>query len=114
MSVSFDLFITMSNSMNKLGLGVELKNLTLYKILNGSTTHNNFKYQIGLNIDILPFDPTGSCKSGGLYFADEFHIMEFISFGMFIATIKINNNEPVYFENNKYKVHQFTITKIRQ
>src|SRR5438309_1502320 len=35
---------------------------------------HQFKYQIGLNVDTIPFNPTDECKPGGLYFTDDKHI----------------------------------------
>jgi len=43
-----------------------------YKFLNRYLTHNGFTYKPNsTNTDILPFNPTGSCMPGGLYFARE-------------------------------------------
>ena len=38
------------------------------KLTNEAEIHNGFKFQNGLNIDHVPFDPSGSCKRGGIYY----------------------------------------------
>jgi len=43
--------------------------------------HNGLVYQEGLNVDPIPFNPSGSCAKGGIYFTDAGHIFEFYEFG---------------------------------
>jgi len=40
-----------------------------YKMMNYDLRHYDFQYTEGLNVDTVEFDPTGSCKAGGLYFS---------------------------------------------
>ena len=47
------------------------------KCLNNELKHFDFHYKIGLNEDIIPFNPSGSCKLGGLYFTTNEHISKF-------------------------------------
>jgi hypothetical protein len=70
-----------------------------YKILREDLTHHGFKYQLGLNIDTVPFNPTGECRPGGLYYTDIDHIFRYSKYGSLIAEV-----EPVgkiYEENGK-------------
>jgi hypothetical protein len=50
-----------------------------YKIVNPKG-HQRIKYKEGRNIDPLPFNPSGSCSSGGIYFSRE-DILAFVSYG---------------------------------
>jgi hypothetical protein len=82
----------------------------------------SFEYKLGLNIDTVPFNPSGSCKSGGLYFTTAEYIHCYFYMGDYIAFIEIPPNARVYkdpsnrkFETTTgdfYKADQIFITKI--
>ncbi len=59
------------------------------KVLRSDLTHNDYKYKVGLNKDKLPFNPTGSCKPGGLYFTTFANVMNFLDYGTLIADADI-------------------------
>ena len=84
-----------------------------YKILNKDLCHNGFQYKLGLNEDILPFNPSGSCRSGGLYFTDLDNVVKFLSYGCYIAEVSLPDGEEIYKdpEGNKYKARRITIDK---
>ena len=70
--------------------------VNFYKILDKEETHNGLKYHDGLNVDPLPFNPSGDCKPGGIYFARE-DILGFLGYGTFwIRRVTIPEGEPVY------------------
>ena len=48
-----------------------LFNTRLYKFTNKDEYHHGLPYHDGVNIDIVPFNPSGECSSGGMYFFDE-------------------------------------------
>jgi hypothetical protein len=50
-----------------------------YKIVNPKG-HQRIKYKEGRNIDPLPFNPSGNCSSGGIYFSRE-DILAFVHYG---------------------------------
>ena len=79
-----------------------------YKILNQEEDHKGMKYKSGLNEDILPFNPSGDCTSGGIYFAKD-DILAFLDYGPWIRRVTIPEGEPVY-ENpgtpKKFKAHR--------
>jgi len=50
-----------------------------YKIVNPKG-HHGLIYKEGLNVDPKPFNPTGTCKPGGIYFAQE-DILAFVEYG---------------------------------
>ncbi len=84
------------------------------KILRNDMTHYNFTYKEGLNEDILPFNPSGSCEPGGLYFTTIDHIHEFFDCGDHIAFITLCPDAVFYIdpEGNKFKTDKFNIDKI--
>ena len=47
---------------------LRVKNLTCVKFFVDSEVQFGHSYQDGLNIDSIPFNPSGQCNSGGLYF----------------------------------------------
>jgi len=69
--------------------------VNFYKILNKEETHNGLKYHDGLNEDPLPFNPSGDCEPGGIYFTRE-DILAFLSYGPWIRQVTLPEGEPVY------------------
>ena len=75
-----------------------------YKIVNPEG-HNDLVYKEGLNVDPLPFNPSGDCEPGGIYFSRE-DIFAFIDYGS-----KVYEVEPQgeVYENpglpKKFKAH---------
>ena len=84
--------------------------MNYYKITNQREVHNYMRYKDGLNVDVLPFNPTGDCQSGGIYFAST-DILAFLDYGPWIRKVIIPEGETIY-ENpstldnpKKYKSH---------
>ena len=93
---------------NKIYNGVEF-----YKFLNDDLIHYNFKYNIGLNVDTIPFNPRGKCSKGGLYFCKKSKCHLFVTeYGHKMALIEIPNNALIYIEEDKFKADKLIITKI--
>lgn len=86
------------------------------KCLNNELTHFGFLYKIGLNEDHIPFNPSGSCNSGGLYFTTNDNIKDFVSFGLNIGLIELCNAAQFYIdpEGKKFKTNKFIIKEIKQ
>ena len=102
----------MSNNVLS-GLEFKAKHVTVfYKILRSDLVHHGFKYQLGLNIDTQLFNPSGSCKSGGLYFTDIKNILDFLDYGEQIALIEVPDDSQIYTENDKFKADKFIIKNI--
>jgi hypothetical protein len=66
-----------------------------WKITNETETHYFMTYKDGLNVDILPFNPSGDCQSGGIYFASE-DIFAFLNYGPWIREVTIPEGVPIY------------------
>ena len=60
-----------------------------YKVTNKDECHNGFQYSTGLNIDVNPFQETGSCVKGGLYFTTLEHITYFFDYGIYVREVTI-------------------------
>src|SRR5271155_5546491 len=48
--------------------------MKLYKATNREEKHYGMSYATGINRDVLPWDPSGSCSAGGIYYSDEQNI----------------------------------------
>ena len=66
-----------------------------YKITNESENHYGFQFRTGLNVDTKPFNPSGDCEPGGIYFARE-DILTFLSYGVWLREVTIPEDAMVY------------------
>ena len=90
--------------------------MNYYKILNEEETHRGIRYHTGLNEDPVPFNPSGDCKPGGIYFARE-DILAFIEYGTWIRKVTLPKDEPVYEnpgEPKKWKAHRVILGERRK
>ena len=76
-----------------------------FKVTNAAESHNGLQYSDGLIVDPVAFNPSGSCESGGIYYADEDHIGEFMSYGPWVREVTIPEDARTYKdpEGNKCK-----------
>jgi len=86
-----------------------------YKILGQGMTHRGFVYTEGLNVLKEPFNPSGCCQGGGLYFSDLYHITEFLNFGDLIARVTLPPDARVYPEpcGGKWKADRIILSNIQ-
>ena len=82
----------------------------LYKILNHNLRHYDFQYREGLNKDTIMFNPSYECQRGGLYFCEEKFIIDYINYGIKIATVEILDDARVYVENRKFKANKIILS----
>jgi len=76
-----------------------------FKVTNAAEKHNGLQYKDGLNIDPVAWNPSGGCQSGGIYYADEDHICEFLGIGAWVREVTIPDDARTYKdpEGNKSK-----------
>ena len=89
---------------------------TFYKVLNNDLCHYGYKYHLGINEDILPFNPKGKCESGGLFFVVKEILHEIFNEyknRKIIATITLDSEEDVWVEDDKFKSHKINVIKIQ-
>ena len=89
----------------------ELVKEPLFKLTNAAENHNGFQYQDGLNIDEIPFNPTGECQKGGLYFATLENIWDFLCYGANLREVTIPDDVQVYVEEYKFKADKIFFGK---
>jgi len=89
------------------------KGTKFYKFLNDDLKHYDFEYKLGLNVDILPFNPIDECSGGGLYFCEESNCHIFWKdYGKKLALIEIPDDARVYVERDKFKADKIIIKDI--
>jgi hypothetical protein len=66
-----------------------------WKITNKEERHYRMQYKDGLNVDILPFNPSGNCRKGGIYFASK-DIFGFLSYGPWIREVFLPEDVRIY------------------
>jgi len=69
--------------------------MKFYKITNEDEYHKGMKYTTGLNVDVLPFNPSGDCEPGGIYFSRE-DILAFFGYGPWIREVTLPPDAQVY------------------
>ncbi len=83
-----------------------------YKFIPENYTKNKMVYKLGFNADIIPFNPTGSCEKGGLYFSDIDNIHNYGDYGPILCEITLYDDSQVYNEEGKSKTDKFNIENI--
>lgn len=83
-----------------------------YKFIKSDMKHYQFTYKLGLNVDTVPFNPTSTCKAGGLYFTNFANLANFQMYGSQIGIIEIPDDAQVYIEENKFKSNKFILHKL--
>lgn len=79
--------------------------------MNKDMKHYNFQYVEGLNVDTVPFNPSGNCEGGGLYFTTIDHIKDHMSPQRHIRLVEIPDDSQVYHirGDNKWKADKIII-----
>lgn len=89
------------------------KCLKYYKLTNSDECHHGFQYKTGLNIDTIPFNPTGQCSPGGLYFASEVQLINHMAWGLgtakYIRKVTFPDDARIYVEDGKYKADKIIL-----
>src|ERR1039457_555607 len=70
--------------------------MRFWKATNLTETHNGLAYHDGLVVDPLPFNPSGSCEPGGIYYADEDNISLFLGSAAWVREVTIPPDANIY------------------
>ncbi|ANB51113.1 hypothetical protein [Powai lake megavirus] len=81
-----------------------------YKFIDEGWIQRGFLYNEGLNILDKPFEKTGSCVPGGLYFTDIKNIHNYLSFGTRLVEVTIPIDAQVVIDD--YDSHKWRADKI--
>jgi hypothetical protein len=84
-----------------------------YKIINEKHNHNGLQYKEGLNVDNVPFNPSGECNPGGMYFFKLKNLADFLHFGTYIYEVTLPEDAQIYHEKRKSKADKIIISNKR-
>ena len=96
------------------------KNNIFVKLTNMAEIHNGFQFIEGLNVDVIPFNPTNSCTAGGIYFTEFDKIELWIDYDdnnktnvnshmYYCRTVTIPDDAQVYIEKDKVKTDKIIL-----
>ena len=86
-----------------------MANEKFWRCTNEAENHNGLQYADGLIVDPLPWNPSGSCSPGGIYFADDAHILEFLLSHSWVREVTIPPDARVYAEDRKFKADKVVL-----
>ena len=90
-------------------------NTTYYRLTNEDECHNGFQYRDGLNVDTVPFDPSGTCRPGGLYFFSRVQLGRLIDYipenfiPYWISEVTFPPDAKIWKMEGKYKADKFIL-----
>ena len=87
----------------------------LYRMLNPDMKHYGFQWRVGVNVDPLPWNPKGSCLSGGLYFTTREQLPRYSLHphgDNFIGRITVDDDEEVWQDGDKWKAHRVVLSDV--
>ncbi|AVG46616.1 ankyrin repeat protein [Acanthamoeba polyphaga mimivirus] len=85
------------------------------KVLNANFNQKGYQYNEGLNILDKPFENTGSCVPGGLYFTNINNIFKFINYGIYLVKVTIPEDAQMVKDpdNDKWRADKIIISDKR-
>lgn len=104
--------------------GSELKHRKLYRIMNPDLVHHGFQWQLGDNVDTVPFKPERLCEAGGLHFTTLEQLSNFFIvpanvvtlMDHWLAEVTVDADEPVWEEQSTaatgWKAHRVTVKSL--
>lgn len=96
--------------------GIDYEDEELIKLTNRISWHNGVQYEIGLNTDILDFNPRRDCRRGGLYVCRKRDIGRWINCNGFMEyayTVAFPDDEDVVDMGDKLKAHSIILSDKR-
>jgi hypothetical protein len=91
------------------------KDKVFVKLTNKKENHNGFQFKTGLNEDTVPFNPTGKCSAGGIYFCEYEKTINWLhynsaGFMVYYRHVHVPDDSKVYIERGKYKADKIMLT----
>src|SRR5271156_5210077 len=84
-----------------------LNGMPLLKFMNDNDKHYNMIYKDGLNEDVLSFNPSNECSSGGIYITTLDNYDHFYDgYGNYAREVIIPDDARVYIEEDKMKCNK--------
>nr|URM61925.1 ankyrin repeat domain containing protein [Mimivirus sp.] len=88
-------------------------NNTYCKVLSSNFNQKGYQYNEGLNVLDKPFESTGSCVPGGLYFTNTENIFKFINYGIYLVKVTIPEDAQMVKDpdNDKWRADKIIISE---
>lgn len=85
---------------------------TFYKVMSINFNQKGYQYHEGLNILDKPFESTGSCVPGGLYFTNIENIFKFINYGVYLVKVTVPEDAQMVKDpnNDKWRADKIIIS----
>lgn len=84
-----------------------------YKLTNEEERHGDMQYSTGVHTDCLPFNPSGGCQPGGLYFFARhqlIHVGQHCGMDMhWIRPVTFTAKSQIWQERNKFKTNELVL-----
>ena len=85
------------------------------KLTNELENHNGYQFETGLNIDSIPFNPSGECRPGGIYFCLVEKIPMWLNYTdqpmIYVRWVSIPDDALVYIEEDKFKADRMILSE---
>ncbi len=87
-------------------------NNTYCKVLSSNFNQKGYQYNEGLNVLDKPFESTGSCVPGGLYFTNIENIFKFINYGIYLVKVTVPEDAQMVKDpdNDKWRADKIIIS----
>lgn len=96
-------------------LNVLLKGMPMLKFMNNDDIHFGMQYTTGENQDILPFNPAGESKPGGIYVITLANYYQYyLNYGKWARKVSVDPDALIYIEPNKLKCNKVILDKRMQ
>lgn len=83
-----------------------------YKLTKRSEEHYGLQYETGLIRDPVPFNPSGECSAGGMYFFARhqlIHFSKYFCYPYWIREVTFTENSKIWQEQDKFKTDEFIL-----
>jgi hypothetical protein len=108
---------SVDSAANEAAFEKELRSRKYVKLLHENLTHYGFTYKMGLNVDVIPFDPDVECKPGGLYFCKptdiRYHHSGIFDAYTLIADVEIPADAQFAYGRTKCKADRVVLSNMR-
>lgn len=89
---------------NELNVGIKF-----YKVTNFKECHRGLFYNDGLNTDNIRFKIINDSMMGGIYFANQYCIIQYLDYGIYIREVVLPDDAWICVENNKFRANKLIL-----
>lgn len=111
--MSFNSYNFTGQELSGVTFNSEFNDFICVKLTNQVENHNLYQFCDGLNIDNVPFDPSGECSKGGIYFIEEQYIDYWTKYNdkrmEHVRDVIIPEDARVYVESTKFKTDKLIL-----